>query len=89
MADYLQVKHTATAAFTPNANGLNERNHCIVDTMLEKMLLTDPALKPEIALMWAINAKNTLSNRSGFSPAQIVFGKNQVFPLYLLLDPQA
>ena len=87
VADYLQVKHTATAAFTPNANGLNERNHCIVDTKLEKMLLTDPDLKPETALMWAINAKNTLNNRSGFSPAQIVFGKNPSLPTIFTAGP--
>ena len=50
VSEYLQVRHTDTAAYTPNANGVNERNHAVVDTMMEKMLLTDPDLKPEVAL---------------------------------------
>ena len=35
LCDYLGVKMTATAAFTPNANGINERNHAVVDTMMD------------------------------------------------------
>ena len=26
-AEYLQIKQTSTAAYSPNANGCNERNH--------------------------------------------------------------
>ena len=36
----------------------------VVDFMIVKMLRTDPDLKPEVALSWSINAKNTLSNHS-------------------------
>ena len=57
VCEYLRVKQTATPAFTPNANGLNERNHSVVDTMLKKMLHNDPEMKPEVALAWCINAK--------------------------------
>ena len=80
VAEYLQVRHTDTAAYTPNANGLNERNHSVVDSMMEKMILSDPDLKPEVALSWCVNAKNTLGNNKGFSPAQIVFGQNPRLP---------
>ena len=34
----------------------------------------------DTALAWAVSAKNTLINNNGFSPAQIAFGKNCMFP---------
>ena len=80
LAEYLNVKQTNTAAYSPNMNGCNERNHAVVDRMLEKMLFQDPSLNPEIALCWALNAKNSLENYQGFSPSQIVFGQNPKLP---------
>ena len=41
---------TAIASFTPNAAGLVERNHAVIDKMVEKMLTQDNKLKPEVAL---------------------------------------
>ena len=80
VAEYLQIKQTSTAAYTPNANGINERNHSVVDTMMSKMLSADPEMKKDIALAWCMNAKNTLLNHKGFSPAQIHFGQNSKLP---------
>ena len=34
----------------------------------------------DTALAWAVSTKNTLINNNGFSPAQIAFGKNCMFP---------
>ena len=67
---------TATASMTPNANGVNERNHAVVDSMMDKMLTADVTLTPKVALCWAITAANV----NGFSPAQLVFGRNPVHP---------
>ena len=80
LAEYLGVKQTSTAAYSPNMNGCNERNHAVVDRMMEKMIFQDPSLNPEIALCWALNAKNSLENYQGFSPSQIVFGQNPRLP---------
>ena len=80
ICEYLDVKCSATAAYSPNMNGCNERNHAIVDRMMEKMLFTDPSMKPELALSWSIAAKNSLENYQGFSPSQIVFGANPSLP---------
>ena len=41
LCEYLDVKHVSTAAFSPNMNGCNERNHAVCDRMLEKMLFED------------------------------------------------
>ena len=87
VAEYLGVRSSFTAARSPNQNGLNERNHAICDKMLEKMLMHDPQLSAEVALTWALTAKNTLQNVSGFSPFQIVFGKNPSLPSVYTAGP--
>lgn len=75
VAEYLGVRSTFTAAYSPNQNGVNERNHAICDNMINKMRMQEPEMAASVALTWALMAKNTLKNVSGFSPFQIVFGK--------------
>ena len=80
IASKLGVELTTTAAYSPHQNGINERNHAIVDIMITRMMLSDSTLKPEMALVWALNAKNSLENVDGFSPYQLHIGKNPLFP---------
>ena len=42
--------------------------------------MEDVNCKMETALAWAISAKNTLQNISGYSPNQLVFGSNSILP---------
>ena len=44
-------------------------------------------MKPKVALAWAVTAANTLDNRHGFSPAQLVFGRNPSYPSLLSAGP--
>ena len=37
----------------------------------------------ELALAWAVSAKNSLSNVFGYSPNQLIFGKNPNLPSIL------
>ena len=78
VAHKLGVKLTTTASYSPHQNGLNERNHAVVDMMITRMMCSDQNLKPEMALLWALNAKNSLENCYGFSPFQLHIGKNPV-----------
>ena len=80
IAEYLGVLSTFTAAYSPNQNGLNERNHALCDRMMDKMRTEDPGLRAELALTWSVVAKNSLQNVSGFSPYQIVFGQQPSLP---------
>ena len=48
IAEYLDVKQTSTAAYSPNQNGTNERNHSIVDRMIEKMQFEDKDIKGDM-----------------------------------------
>ena len=68
------------AGYSAWMNGLNERNHGVIDKTFEKIILDDPKMNPEVALAWAVNAKNCLPMNCGFSSFQLVFGKNPSLP---------
>ena len=87
VAEYLGIKSSFTAAYSPNQNGVNERNHAIVDRMISKMRSADSGLSAEVALTWALVAKNTLQNVSGYSPFQIVFGQSPSLPSVYTVGP--
>ena len=76
VASKLGVEVTTTASYSPHQNGLNERNHAVVDLMITRMLESDRHLSPDTALLWALNAKNSLENHLGYSPFQLHIGKN-------------
>ena len=71
------------AGYSAWMNGLNERNHGVIDKTYEKIMFEHPRMDPEVALAWAVNAKNSLPMNSGFSSFQLVFGKNPSLPSIL------
>ena len=76
LCDKYDIRITTTAAYSPNQNGLNEKNHHYVDFMMAKIITADPNCTPDIALTWAIHTSNVLENRFGVSPSMLVFGRN-------------
>ena len=72
--EQFNIEVCATAAYSPWSNGICERNHAVVDLMVNKMLEESPGLKLDIALAHAVNAKNSLQNHNGFAPIQLVTG---------------
>ena len=78
---------TCTAAESPWSNGVNERHNGIIGQMVKKMLEDGHDL--EKAVVWATSAKNSLSNVQGYSPNQLVFGRNTNFPNLLNNKPPA
>ena len=81
------IRLTATAAMTPNANGICERQHAVVDRMMDKMLTADRELTPEIALCWSVYAANALELNEGISPFMIAFGKTPMHPTLMNFKP--
>ena len=77
-----------TAAEAPWSNGLVERHNKVIAQMLNK-ILADTKCNFEIALQWAISAKNSLSNVHGFSPYQLVLGNSPKLPSVLSDKPPA
>ena len=73
------IKHDATAAESPFSNGIVERHNALLGQMTLKVR-HDTKCSIPIALMWAVHAKNTLINIFGFSPYQLVFGRNPSIP---------
>ena len=72
--EQFNIEVCVTAAYSPWSKGTCERNHAVVDFMVNKMLEESPKLKLDIALAHAINAKNSLQNHNGFAPIQLVTG---------------
>ena len=86
MAAHFNVEVCNTGAESPWQNGICERNHAVIDLCVEKMLEDDQTLSSEVALAWAENAKNSISNCSGFSPYQLVLEQNPNLPSVLTDD---
>ena len=68
------------AGYAAWMNGLNERNHAVVDRCLAKILFDNPKMDPTIALAWAVTAKNSYPMHGGYSSFQLVFGKQPNLP---------
>ena len=68
------------AAGSPWSNGLAERHNGVLGNTVRKMMSDKPNYSLETGVAWAIAAKNSLKNMYGFSPNQLVFGKNPNFP---------
>ena len=75
LCDKLNVHIITTGAESPWSNGLVERHHALIERSVNK-IMEETNCSVEIALAWACHAKNSLSNVNGFSPYQLVFGRN-------------
>ena len=89
MCENLNIEVLKTGAESPFQNGLCERNHAVVDGMLEKLIADNPEIDLDIALASAVCAKNSLAMNNGFSPIQLVTGKNPTLPSVLSDNPPA
>ena len=88
MAEKMNITVKTTGAEAPWSNGLCERHNQIIAEMLTKTM-ADTHCDLGIAVAWCINAKNSLHNVHGFSPFQLVFGKNPRIPGILVDRPPA
>ena len=75
------MKYVVHQQNSPWQNGRYERNYYIVDVCVKKMIDDDPGMKLDVALAWAVNAKNSMQNHNGFSPIYLVLGTSLNLPL--------
>ena len=68
----LNIETSITAVDSQFSNGTVKRHNLIVNEAVEKML--EEKSEPEIAVAWAVSAKNAFQNHSGQSPNELVFG---------------
>ena len=80
-AEKFNISVTSTAAESPWSNGMNERHNGILGEMVEKLVADGHSLVN--AVCWAVSAKNSLANVSGYSPSQLALGRNPQLPSIL------
>src|SRR5215469_7839953 len=73
------IEILSTPAESPWSNGKCERMVRLVKDGMRK-LLEEETRNFEIALNWTLAAKNCLMMKSGYSPNQLVFGRNPYIP---------
>ena len=88
VASAFDVFHHTTGANSPWQNGVVERNHQTTDAIIYSLQRDYPQMSLEVALAWAVSAVNSMSTVRGFSPYQLVFGKQMKLP-NILDDPPA
>ena len=79
MGERLNTTIKTTAAASPWSNRVNERHNAMLDNMIKKVL-DDTGCSLTVAIASAVCSKNSLANVYGFSPNQLVFGKNPNLP---------
>ena len=80
------INLNTTAAYSPWSNGTIERHNLVLAEMTQKVI-ADTNCSFDVALAWALNAKNSLANVHGFSPYQLVMGQNPPLPSVLTDRP--
>ena len=79
MAHSFNINILVSAANSPFSNGVIERHNGILANILDR-ILGDSKCNFDIALAWAVNAKNSLTNIHGFSAYQLAIGYTPILP---------
>ena len=78
-SEAFSIKVIHTAAESPWSNGIVERLNGVLGKLVLK-IIDDVNCDTDIALAWAVAARNAYYNNSGYSPNQLVFGFNPAMP---------
>ena len=78
MMDMLQIRDRTTAGYSQFSNGIVERHNAVLRNTMSNINVDGEVqfLQATDVLNYSLMAKNSLLNRKGFSPFQIVFGRN-------------
>ena len=85
----LDISMLTTPAGSPWGNGVCEKNHYHNDSILGAVTTDNPKLDLEVAVAWSCAAKNSLTTVYGFSPYQLVFGRQPNLPNIIDEPPNA
>ena len=79
LIDRFQIEMSGTMAESHWSNGVCEKMIGMVKEGLQKVKGKENVTR-QMAMMWTVAAKNSLGMRDGFSPNQLVFGRNPNLP---------
>ena len=79
LGDMFGIKILCTASYSPWSNGVCERLNAVLGTSVRR-IMEDTHCDVRTAVAWAVAARNSLHNFSGYSPNQLVFGYNPSLP---------
>ena len=79
LSESFNIRLLTTAAESPWSNGICERLNGTLADLVSK-IIDDANCGVQIALSWAVAARNAFYNKSGVSPNQLIFGFNPAFP---------
>ena len=79
MTEVYSIKSMTTAAESPWSNGVCEKTVGLIKDSMRKME-EDGDKDLETILYWTVAARNSLFNKNGFSPNQLVLGRNPNLP---------
>ena len=89
LKNQLNVIEMTTGAESPWQNGLCEKNHALADNILNRIHEDNPQMDLDSKLAWVCMAKNSLQMVYGYSPHQLVFGRNPKLPNVITDGPPA
>ena len=87
-AENFNLRIKTTAGESPWSNGTVEKHNGLIGQSIDK-ICEEADCPLDVALAWAVSAKNSLSNVHGYSPNQMVFGRNPNYPCVLTNYPPA
>ena len=79
MSENLNIEIMTMAAESPWSNGGCERHNVVIGDIVTK-IVAETKCSLEIALAWAVDAKNSLHHVCGYSHNQMAFGRNPNLP---------
>ena len=88
LADSFNIKLMTTSAESPWSNGIVEKMNSVLANSVRR-IMADSKCDVRTALAWAVSARNSLDNYTGYSPSQLVFGFNTVLPNVFQNKPPA
>ena len=81
LTDSWNIEMMTIAAESTFSNGRREKTVGLIKDGLRKLQEEGVEWKREILLYWIVMARNTLQMVGGYSPHQLVFGRNSEIPI--------
>ena len=89
LGEQFNIVIMSTPAESPWSNGIVERHNAVLGKMVHKLMLDEKRFPIDVIVAWSVSAKNALNTCYGYSPNQLVFGRNPNFPSNLTNNPPA